>query len=56
MTDPDQPSKIPSLIPFVVMALLLVVIYAGVMLFPTIKAMVGRQDCIGSGREDCTNS
>lgn len=44
----------PSLIPFVVMALVLVLIYLGFLLFPAVKTYMHRQDCIASGRDDCT--
>lgn len=53
MRSPRKPGSIPSLTPFVVMALVLLLIYGGVLLFPTIKAMLNHQDCVGSGRTDC---
>ena len=46
-------SKLPSLLPFVVAALVLVIIYGGLLLFPTIKALVDRQDCLAAARTDC---
>ena len=46
MQDPDKPSKLPSLMPFVV-------IYAGVSLFPYFKSYMVRQDCIASGQTSC---
>ena len=53
MREPRGPSQIPSLIPFVVLAVILLVIYGGVLLFPAIKGYIERQDCLGSGRTDC---
>lgn len=53
MRDRNKPSPVPSLIPFVVIALLLIVIYAGFLAFPTIKHLINNQDCVASGRDDC---
>ena len=53
MPDPRMPNKLPSLLPFVVIAALLVAIYGGLLLFPTLKGAINRQDCVGSGRTDC---
>ncbi len=53
MQDPDKPSKLPSLMPFVVIAAVLVLIYAGVSLFPYFKSYMVRQDCIASGQTSC---
>lgn len=55
MRDPDKPSSIPSLLPFVVMAVLLLVIFVGFALFPRFKTMMTQQDCMASGRTDCTS-
>jgi hypothetical protein len=51
--DPNRPSPIPSLVPFVTIAAIVVVIFLGVMLFPTIKGYINQQDCIATGRSDC---
>ena len=51
---PRGPSPLPSLMPFVVLALILVLIYAGVMLFPLVQRYVAQQDCIATGRTDCS--
>lgn len=53
MAEPDKPSQIPSLLPFVVIALVLLLIYGGVLLFPTFKNYMVRQDCIASGQTTC---
>ena len=53
MPDPGKPSPLPSLMPFIVMAVLLVIIYAGFLLFPMIKTVINQQDCVGTGRADC---
>ncbi len=52
MPAPHEP-KLPSLLPFVVMALILLVLYGGLLLFPTLKGVVNRQDCVATGRTDC---
>lgn len=54
MPDPDKPSSMPSLLPFVVMAVMLLVIFLGFALFPMVKTMITQQDCVASGRTDCT--
>ncbi|MGI4746675.1 MAG: hypothetical protein ACRYGI_04540 [Janthinobacterium lividum] len=54
MRDPTKPSSIPSLLPFLVMAVLLVVIFLGFALFPMFKTMITQQDCVASGRTDCS--
>ncbi len=51
---PQGPSPLPSLMPFVVLALILLLIYAGVMLFPMVQRYVAQQDCIATGRTDCS--
>jgi hypothetical protein len=53
MPDPDKPSPIPTLLPFVVIALLLALIYGGVMLFPMFKGYMVHQDCLATGRTSC---
>ncbi len=53
MPTPRKPNPLPSLMPFVAMAILLLVIYGAVLLFPTIRSIIDRQDCVGSGRTDC---
>ena len=53
MPEPRTPNKLPSLLPFVVIAALLLAIYGGLLLFPIVKGFINRQDCIGSGRTDC---
>ncbi|WP_419730714.1 hypothetical protein [Lichenicola sp.] len=53
MADPGKPSPLPSLMPFIVMAVLLVVIYGGFLLFPMIKSIINQQDCVATGRNDC---
>lgn len=53
MPDRSKPSPIPSLIPFIVLAAVLILIYVGFLLFPAVKTMINRQDCIASGRSDC---
>jgi len=52
---PGKPpeGRLPSLLPFIVMAVILLLIYAGVMLFPVFNRMMKQQDCIASGRTDC---
>ena len=52
MPAPPEP-KLPTLVPFVVMALILLALYGGLLLFPTIKGIVSRQDCVATGRTDC---
>lgn len=52
MRAPRQP-KLPTLLPFVVMVLILLVLYGGLLLFPTFKGVVNRQDCVAAGRTDC---
>ena len=41
MPAPHEP-KLPSLLPFVVTALILLAIYGGLLLLPTIKGLIGR--------------
>ncbi len=53
MPDPQKPSPMPSLLPFVVIALVLAIIYGGVLMFPVIKGYMVRQDCIATGRTNC---
>ncbi|MCQ8278139.1 hypothetical protein NFI95_06715 [Acetobacteraceae bacterium KSS8] len=53
MQDPNQPSKLPSLMPFVVIAAVLVLIFVGVSLFPVFKRYMVQQDCIASGQTSC---
>ena len=53
MRAPRKPNRMPSLLPFVVMALVLLAIYGGLLLFPALKGLVNRQDCIATGRTDC---
>ena len=53
MPPPRKPSPVPTLLPFIVMALILLVIYLGVLLFPKVQDYVRRQDCIATGRTNC---
>ena len=53
MMPPPHEPKLPSLLPFVVVALVLLVLYGGVLLFPTIKDFINRQDCVATGRTNC---
>ncbi len=53
MRPPRKPSPVPTLLPFIVMALILLVVYLGVLLFPAIQSYVSRQDCIATGRTNC---
>lgn len=53
MSSPRKPSSLPTLIPFVVMAIILVMIYLGVLVFPMVKSLINQQDCVASGRDDC---
>jgi len=48
-----KPSPVPLVIPFVVMAFALMVIYVGLLMFPTVKTLLNQQDCVASGRSDC---
>ncbi|MCQ8239687.1 hypothetical protein [Rhizosaccharibacter radicis] len=50
---PNGPPGPPSLVPFLVIAGVLVLIYLGMMLFPHLKRVINTEDCIGSGRTDC---
>lgn len=55
MSEPQKPSQLPSLVPFVVIALVLAAIYGGVLLFPVIKGYMVRQDCIATGQTNCAD-
>ncbi len=56
MREPRTPNKLPSLLPFVVIAALLLLIYGGLLLVPTVKGLANRQGCVASGRTDCRPS
>ena len=56
MRAPRKPNRTPSLLPFVVTALVLLVIYGGLLLLPPGRARVNRQDCVATGRTDCQPS
>lgn len=53
MRPPRKPNSVPTLLPFIVMAVILLVIYLGVLLFPTVQRIMNRQDCIATGRTNC---
>lgn len=53
MSSPRKPSSVPTLIPFIVMAVVLVIIYLGMLVFPMVKQLINQQDCVASGRDDC---
>jgi hypothetical protein len=53
MRKPSGPGPIPSLMPFIALAVALLVIYGGLLLFPVIKDYINQQDCIGTGRTNC---
>ena len=53
MKPPRPPNRPPSLLPFVVLAAILVVIYGVMLAFPTIKGYINQQDCVATGRTSC---
>lgn len=40
-------------IPLVVLAMIVIALYMGFLIFPVIKQVINQQDCIASGRTDC---
>lgn len=53
MPDPDKPSSLPSLMPFVAMAVILLVIFLGLLLYPWSSRPGARPDCGAPGHHDC---
>lgn len=48
-----RPLHQTPMIPLVVLAMVVIALYVGFLVFPTIKQMINQQDCIASGRTDC---
>jgi len=49
----SEPKQGPDFVPLLVLLGLVLVIGAGVWLFPYLHSVIQREDCIATGRNDC---
>ena len=53
MTNNPTPRRPRDLLPLIVLAVILIVVLAGWLVFPTIQRTISNQDCIASGHVNC---
>ncbi|HTR34914.1 MAG TPA: hypothetical protein VMH80_03360 [Bryobacteraceae bacterium] len=50
---PDRNVRLSRFVPLFVLALVLLVMLVGWLLFPRLQRMIAFQDCVAAGRTDC---